>query len=130
MKRKSNSKPCNAKKQIREVRIFSEALKKRIVSDICKELVSVSMASREYGASRTTIYRWLYQYSPAHPKGVRQVVEMQSDTYLMENLQKRLVEAEQALGRASLRNEYLERLIEVASEELGLDLKKISGRYP
>jgi transposase-like protein len=117
-------KASNEKNGFREVRIFSEGLKKRIVTDIRNGLITVSASARLYEVGRGTIYKWLDKYSPTHHKGVRKVVEMESETYKFAELQKRLAETERAFGQKQLEVEYLNRLIASASEDLGVDLKK------
>ena len=119
-----SSKVSNEKSGFREVRIFSEGLKKRIVTDIRKKLITVSAAARLYEVGRGTIYKWLDKYSPTHHKGVREVVEMESETYKFDELQKRLAETERAFGQKQLELDYLNRVVAIASEELGVDIKK------
>jgi len=53
----------HSKKSLRQVKHFSEAIKKQTVTDIEKGKCTVLEASRELLASQQTIYTWLYKYS-------------------------------------------------------------------
>jgi transposase-like protein len=48
---------ARVKNQLKQRRIFSEELRKRIVRDIEKGKASVSSVSREYDVSRPSIYK-------------------------------------------------------------------------
>ena len=93
-----------------------------------KELVNKQTTIREiselYGVSRTAVYKWLYKYSPHHNRGTIQVVQMESEASKTKKLQSRLKESEALIGRQQLKLDYLEQLIELASADLGYDLKK------
>jgi hypothetical protein len=56
------------------------------------------------------------------------VVEDQSEAYRSGELEKRIKELEAALGRKSLELDYYKILMEVAEEELKIDLKKNFGQ--
>ena len=109
---------------LKQVRRFSEDLKKKVVKDIEKGKVSVLAASREYDVSFQTVYRWLNQYSRHLQSSKRLVLEMESEGYKTRELQKRIQELEAALGRKQLEVDFLNKMIEIGKEELGVDLKK------
>ncbi len=44
-------------------RYFSEDFKRKKVSEIERNLSSVSEICREYQVSNTAVYKWMYQYS-------------------------------------------------------------------
>lgn len=105
-------------------RVFSEAIKKKVVKDIEEGKVTVLAASRELGVSFQSVYRWLNQYSRHLQSSKRIVVEMQSEAYKTKELEKRIQELEAALGRKQLEVDFLNKMIELGKEELGVDLKK------
>ena len=109
---------------LKQVRRFSEDLKKKVVKDIEKGKVSVLAASREYDVSFQTVYRWLNQYSRHLQSSKRLVLEMESEGYKTRELQKRIQELEAALGRKQLEVDFLNKMIEIGKDELGVDLKK------
>jgi transposase-like protein len=105
-------------------RIFSEAIKKKIVNDIEKRHVSVLNAAREYDVSFQAVYGWLKKYS-RHLKSTKtMVIQMESESYKTKELETRIKELEAALGRKQLEVDFLNKMIELGKEELGIDLKK------
>jgi transposase len=115
------------KYSVRSMRVFSESFKKNRVSEIVKKVMSIGEISELYGVSRTSLYRWLYTYSPAHQKGTIQVVQMESEANKTKQLYARVMELEAALGRKQMELDYLEILIQQANEAFDCDLKKNFG---
>jgi transposase-like protein len=118
------------KRKIRELRHFNESFKRDIVKQIEQNLTTVTQVAREYKVSRTTVYQWIYKYSKFLKKGYRYIVEPESDSKKIEYLRERLKEMERALGQKQLQIDFLEKLIELGSEEAGFDLKKKHGTGP
>ncbi|MEM9831388.1 MAG: hypothetical protein AAF944_12180 [Bacteroidota bacterium] len=56
--------------------------------------------------------------------GRRAVVQKESEATKVAALQKRIAELEQALGQKQMVIDYQAKLLETASQELGVDLKK------
>jgi transposase len=112
------------KESLRQVRVFSEPLKKRIVREIEIGKISISALSRQYEVSSTSLYRWLNKYSRNLQSGKKIVLQMDSEEYKTRELEKRIKELEAALGRKQLEVEFLNQMIEQGKEELGVDLKK------
>ena len=76
----------------REVRVFSEGIKKQTVRDLEQGLCSVKSASIELGISTTAVYKWINQYSRYLQKSRKMVVEDQSEAYRSQELEKRIKE--------------------------------------
>ena len=112
------------KKSLRQVKHFSEAIKRQTVKDIENGKCSVLEASRELLASQQTIYIWVYKYSGYLQKNKVLVVENNSENYQSKVLEKKLREAEAALGRKQMELDFLNKLIELAGADLHIDLKK------
>ena len=108
-------------------RYFSESFRISKVREIEKNLTTVLEISRTYEVSTTSVYKWLYRYSSLRKKGVRQVVELMSDTKKIEALKLKIAELEQAVGQKQILLEFQEKLLELASKEVGYDLKKKHG---
>ena len=108
----------------RRTRYFSPDFKKRKVSEIERNLVSISEVAREYQVSRTSIHEWIYKYSKMRKKQERQVVESKSDTKKLETLRKRIKDLEQMLGEKQAEVMILNKMIDLTEEETGLDIKK------
>ena len=115
------------KNKIRPHRIFSDTFKRQRVKEIDEGLVSVTEQAKLYSVSKVSIYRWLYKYSPNHHKGVTQVVQMASEGHKTKALLKRVAELERKVGQKQLELDYLEKLVEISSKELKIDLKKSFG---
>lgn len=122
--------PTKPKNRLRQRRIYSEAFRREKVKEIESGLLSISEASRLYGMSPQTVYRWLYKYSLHYQKGTVVVVEKESEGQKRKELLARISELEAALGRKQLELEYLDRLLSIASKELKVDLKKNFGTKP
>ena len=52
------------------------------------------------------------------------VVQMESESYKTKELEKKIKDLEAALGRKQLEVDFLNKMIEIGKEELGIDLKK------
>ena len=114
----------------RQNRYFSEAFKKKKVNEIEKNLTTVLQVSREYEVSCTSVYKWIYKYSQHMKKGVKQVVEAQSDTYKLQQYRQQVHELERIVGQKQLQIDFLEKVIALAEEEYGFDLKKKGSSRP
>ncbi len=91
------------KTSLKVQRVFSEELKKEIVSRIESGLLTVRQAQREYDiSSGQTVYRWLYKFSRNLKKGTRLVMEKDSNENSVNDLRKQIKELEAALGRKTL----------------------------
>ena len=112
------------KLEIRQRRIFSEEFKRQKVQLLIEKKVSVKELSELYSTSKMTIYRWLYRYSPHHQKGTTQVVQMESEALKTQSLQAQVADLERVVGQKQLQIDYLEQLIELASQELKMDIRK------
>jgi len=112
------------KNQLKVHRIFSISLKKKIVSDIEKGKASVLSVSREYDVSLTSVYKWLSEHSRHLQSAKTLVMQMDSEGYKTKELEKRIKELEAALGRKQMEIDYLNKMIDISKEELGVDLKK------
>lgn len=104
-------------------RIFSKAFKKEKVKDLLEHRTTIKDLSRVYEVSRTSIYKWIYLYSGTE-RGTKTVVQMESEEQKTKVLQQRLAEYERIIGQKQMQIDLLEKGYELASEELGYDLKK------
>lgn len=114
------------KLQIRERRIFSEAVKKKAVNDLTSKRTTIKSVMTEHQISAQTVYRWLYKYSPYHEQKCTLVVQMESEETKNSELQKKVADLERVVGQKQLEIDFLNKLLEIGSAELGFDLKKIS----
>lgn len=117
-------------RSIRPYRYFSEEFKKQKVKELEQNLCTVAEVSQQYQVSATAIYKWIYKYSMHMKKGIRQVVEAESDTKKLLLLQERIKELERVVGQKQLHIDFMEKLVELASTELEVDIKKKYGSKP
>ena len=112
------------KKAIRNHRYFSEDFKIQKVKELEQNLIGVSELCRIYEVSGTAVYKWIYKYSIHLKKGITQVIEMESESKKTQLLQKKVAEMERIIGQKQLTIDFLEKVIEFSSEEIGTDIKK------
>jgi len=111
-------------KKLRKHRRYSDAFKKQIVSDFESGNYSVLQLKNLHGIGPQTVYSWIYKFSTFNEKGYR-VIEMEDSTInKVKNLETKIKELEAALGRKQIMVEYLETMIDVAKEDLNIDIKK------
>ena len=113
-----------SKLEIRARRYFSDTFKKEKVQELIDKRRTIQKLSDLYGLSRTSVYNWLYQYSPHYEQKSRQVIEMESESQKTQFYQNRVAELERIVGQKQLEIDFGEKLIALASAELGIDLKK------
>ena len=112
------------KLEIRERWIFSEVLKKKIVKDLLSKRLTIKQVTIEHQVSHQSVYQWLYKYSPHHEPKCTLVVQVESEEQKKYELQRRVAELERIIGQKQLEIDFLNKLLEVGSKELGFDLKK------
>ena len=104
-------------------RIFSDEFKKEKVHEIEYGYVSILQVSRLYDVSISSVYKWVYRYGRTK-KGVRMVIEKESESAKSAALSARVAELERLLGQKQVELEYLQRVIAEGDKLLGCDLKK------
>lgn len=119
-----------SKRSERLQRYFSEDFKRKKVKEIEQNLATVVQISREYEVSRAAVYRWVYKYSAVRKKGIKQVVEAQSDTVKITRLRDEVREMERVVGQKQIKIDFLEKMIELAEKEYGIDIKKKYSSMP
>ena len=116
-----------AKLEIKQRRCFSEQFKKAKVKELVEKRLTIRQLCQLYAVSKTSVYNWLYQYSPHHQQKTNLVVQMESEAFKTQQLLQRIAELERAVGQKQLEIDFLNKLLELGSAELGVDLKKNSS---
>ncbi|MGF1925768.1 MAG: transposase [Bacteroidia bacterium] len=114
----------STKLNIRPYRVFSEEFKREKVAQISAGEISILSFSKLWSVSQNTVYKWIYKYSPDHKKGTIMVVQKDSEAVKLVELQGKIAELERAIGQKQMIIDYQDKLIEIASKELDVDLKK------
>lgn len=118
------------KTQINSRRVFSEEFRKALVSDFESGKLSVGELSEIHSISSSIIYRWIYRYSSYQKRNIKVVEMADSSTYKVKELQKRIADLERALGQKQFTIDFLEKMIELARQQYGIDIKKNSDTPP
>lgn len=117
-------------RRLRQNRYFSEDFKRQKVREIEQNQSTVAEISREYEVSSTAIYKWIYKYSGMRKKSVKQVIEAESDTRKILELKEKVKELERMVGQKQILLDFQSKMIELAEDEYGVDIKKKYGTKP
>ena len=116
--------------QERRKRTFSEDFRRLKVREIEQKVTRICDVSREYEVSEPTIRRWIQKYSSNYMKGVKTVVEAESDTKRLMSMKIQIAELERAVGQKQLQLDFKDKMIELAEATYGVDIKKKFGVLP
>lgn len=114
-------------KEERQRRTFSESFKRKKVIEIESKQSRVSDICREYSVSEHSVYNWLHKYGHMGNKKERLIVESESDTKKLQELQRRVAELERLLGQKQILLDFKDEMIEIAEEMYNVDIKKKCG---
>ena len=114
-------------KKLKVKRVFSEDFKKARVKEYEKGEYTVREMSVLYDICTTVLYRWIYKYSIYHRKSAVIVEMKDSSKKKLQDLEKKVHELERALGQKQLKIDFLEKMIDLADEEFGIEIKKKSN---
>jgi len=111
-------------KNVRKVRHYSDDFKREIVSVFESGKLSVLQLEKLYGISNSLIYNWIYKFSTFNEKGFRVVEMKESNIDKLKHLEQKIKELEQVVGQKQIKIDYLEKMIDIAKEDLNIDIKK------
>lgn len=115
---------------IRSSRIFSEEFKKSCVKDYETGQFSVGELSKLHHIHTIVIYRWIYKYSSYNKRRIKVVEMIDSSKQRIKDLQKQVADLERVVGQKQLNIDFLEKMIDLAKDHYGMDLKKNFGTPP
>ncbi len=110
--------------QIRKGRRYSEEFKREIVRIFEKGELSVLQLEKLYGVSNSCIYSWIYKFSTFSEKGFRVIEMKESSTDKLKQLEQKVKELEQIVGQKQIKIDYLEKMMDIAKEDLNIDIRK------
>jgi transposase-like protein len=105
-------------------RYFSEDFKRKKVSELDRNLISVSELCREYQVSSPSVYKWIYKYSTMRKKGLKQIVETKSDSAKIRALREQVKELERIIGEKQIKLDFQDKMIDLAEASYKIDIKK------
>ena len=114
----------------RILRNFSEEFKQQKVREVERKQTKVSEICKQYEVSATSVSRWLKKYSSNYMKGIKTIVETESDTKRLIELQAKIADLERIVGQKQLVIDFQNKVIELAEQTYGVDIKKKSQSKP
>ena len=112
----------------KKTRRYSEAFKRKVVSDVNEGLYSVWRAMQIYKiGGNNTIYKWLVKYDPSNVISGGGGKMKNSKSKSPVDLQSRIRYLEQIVSDLTIEKKILNATIDIANEIYGLDLKKNIG---
>jgi transposase-like protein len=108
----------------RRKRIFSDDFKKQKVREIETKQTTITAVSKAYQVRYNNVHKWVEKYSSSYKKGVRLIVEMESDTQKLLALQQQIAELERMVGQKQIVIDFQAKMIELAETTYGVDIKK------
>ena len=112
---------------LKQKRVFSEPLKRRLVKQIEEGNETVGSVSKAQGVSNTSVYKWINRYSGYLQSGQTLVVQMESEAEKTEALKLRIAELEAALGRKQMELDFEKRYNIELKKYVDKEAKKKSG---
>lgn len=112
------------RKELQTQHNYSEEFKKSLVKDYDSKKLTITELSRIHNVSKASIYTWLYKYSNYLKKKIR-IVELESSTtQKIKDYERQIRDLQQILGQKQMLIDYYVALIEKASDDYNIDLKK------
>lgn len=111
-------------REIRKHRRYSDEFKREIVIIFESGQLSVPQIEKLYGVSAVSVYKWIYKFSTFNQKGFRVVEMKQSSIKKLKELERKVKELEQIVGQKQIKIDYLEKMIDIAKDDLKIDIKK------
>lgn len=108
----------------RRRRTFSESFKRKKVQEIETGQARICEICRAYQVSYTNVYRWIKKYGSMSKKQERLIVETESDSVKLIELQKKVAELERIIGQKQIEIDFKDKMIDIAEEMYGVDIKK------
>lgn len=111
-------------KEERNARHFSESFRRKKVQEIESGQVKISEVCRVYQTSRTSVYKWMKKFGSMKSNQERIIVETESDSKKLIEMQKRISELERMIGQKQIQIDFLTKVIDVAEETYNVEIKK------
>lgn len=114
----------------RQRRIFSVSFKQKKVREIEQKITTASQVCRQYEVTGAAVYKWLHLYGETFKRETKTIIELESDTRKLIELKARIAELEQIIGQKQIQLDFRDKMIELAEEMYGVDIKKKLGTRP
>ena len=115
----------------RRSRRFSDSFKIQKVREIEMRKTKVTEICKQYEVRATNVYKWINKFGTMKKnKQERLIVETASDTVQLLALKKRVAELERIVGQKQILIDFKDKMIEIAEEVYGVDIKKKFSSEP
>ncbi len=114
----------------RRRRNFRENFKKGKVKELESGVTQVNDLCKQYEVSSTSVYRWLKLYGSTRETQEKMIVESLSDTQELLRLKKQVADLERIVGQKQIMIDFKDKMIELAEETYGVDIKKKFSTKP
>jgi transposase-like protein len=114
----------------RRRRTFSEEFKRKKVREIEQKVTTIAQVCREYEVRAVSVGKWLTKFSTNRMKSVRTIVESDSDTRKIFDQQQKIAELERIIGQKQLQIDFQAKMMDLAEQEYGIDIKKKFEKGP
>jgi transposase len=121
MAKRSNFQLSTAERRMRR---FSENFKREKVREIESGRTRVSEICKQYEVSSVNVNRWINKFGSMKKKKERVIVETDSDTKQLLELKKKIAELERIVGQKQILLDFKDKMIDLAEETYGVDIKK------
>ena len=111
-------------------RTFSKEFKQKKVREIEQRRASISQVSKAYGVSMTSVQKWVHKYGKEKFNTERLIVESLSDTTRIIAYERKIAELERLIGQKQVMIDFQSKMIDLAEEEYGIDIKKKFDKKP
>ena len=108
----------------RRNRHFSDSFKIQKVRELETGKVKISELCQQYELAPASAYRWLSKFGSMKNKSERIVIETDSDTKQLLELKKKVAELERVVGQKQILLDFKDKMIDLAEEVYGVDIKK------
>jgi transposase-like protein len=114
----------------RQRRMFSEEFKRKKVREIEQKITTIAQVSKQYEVRESNVSKWMSKYGQNYMKGVRTIVESESDTEKIAALKAQVAELQRIIGQKQVQLEFKDKMIELAEDVYGVDIKKKFEQKP
>ena len=115
----------------RRSRRFSDSFKIQKVREVEMRKTKVSEICKQYEVRATNVYKWIDKFGTMKKnKQERLIVETASDTAQLLALKKQVAELERIVGQKQILIDFKDKMIEIAEEVYGVDIKKKFSSEP
>ncbi len=108
----------------RRNRHFSDSFKIQKVRELETGKVKVSELCEQYELADVSVYRWLNKFGSMKNKSERIIIETDSDTKQLLELKKKVADLERVVGQKQILLDFKDKMIDLAEETYGVDIKK------